>query len=37
MTALPPVVVGMLFTTTVCFALALDTVKIAVFARLRID
>jgi H+-transporting ATPase len=37
MTALPPVIVGMLFTTTVCFALALDTVKIAVFARLRID
>jgi hypothetical protein len=37
MTPLPLFVVGMLFATTLCFALALDMVKIAVFARLRID
>jgi H+-transporting ATPase len=37
MTPLPPAVVGILFATTLCFALVLDAVKIAVFARLRID
>ena len=37
MTPLPPATVGILFATTLCFALTLDAVKIAVFARLRID
>jgi len=36
-TGLPPMVVGLLFVTTVFYALGLDTLKIIVFSRLRID
>jgi len=37
MKPLPPAVVGTLFVTTLCFAVALDTIKVAVFAWVRID
>ena len=37
MTALPLAIVGGLFVTTVAFAFALDTVKVGVLHRLRID
>ena len=37
MTPFPLAIVGALYMTTLCFALVLDSVKIAVLARLRID
>ena len=37
MTPLTPAIIGMLFMTTVAFALVLDSIKIMVRTRLRID
>jgi len=37
MSALPLRIIGMLVGTTIVFTLALDSIKLAVFARLRID
>lgn len=37
MTPLPPWIIGMLIGTTLIFTLAMDSIKLAVFARLRID
>jgi hypothetical protein len=37
MTPLPLWIIGMLIATTLVFTLAMDSIKLAVFARLRID
>ena len=37
MTPLPPWIIGMLLATSLIFTLAMDSIKLAVFARLRID
>jgi H+-transporting ATPase len=37
MTPLPPWIIGMLVGTSLVFTLAMDSIKLAVFARLRID
>ena len=37
MSSLPIWVIGLLLATTLVFTLAMDTIKLAVFARLRID
>ena len=37
MSPLPVWIIGLLLATTLVFTLAMDTIKLAVFARLRID
>jgi H+-transporting ATPase len=37
MAALPLSIIGMLVAATIVFTLAMDSIKLAVFARLRID
>jgi hypothetical protein len=37
MSPLPVWVIGLLLATTLIFTLAMDTIKLAVFARLRVD
>ncbi len=37
MAALPLSLIGMLAAATIVFTLAMDSIKLAVFARLRID